>query len=370
MASRKNEAIWIESRMRWQINVQFNGQRKTFCSTIPGKKGKAEAERRADRWLAEGAHSGNQRLATVWQAWLSKQEELNGPLNPTLKRNEQVGRLYILPHIGNRRVSSLTPQDWQDCINRAYIQRKLAKKTLCNIRGSITSFARFCRLNRIDMERPEDLTIPRDAQEGERTILQPNDIRTLLTQDSIQHYGKPCRCHYINAWRLIVLTGLRPGEALGIQESDIKGNVLTIRRAINVDGQITRGKNQNARSSILLDERSLRVISEQLAYKRQMGLCSAWLFPSMDDAQGDERKMYKAWLIYRRQHGLAAASLYELRHTMVSVAAAVPDALLKLQVRHSQSMDTRGTYGHEMDGQKAAAAALISAAFDEILTNE
>lgn len=32
MAERKSEAIWIESRSRWQINVQDNGVRKTFTS--------------------------------------------------------------------------------------------------------------------------------------------------------------------------------------------------------------------------------------------------------------------------------------------------------------------------------------------------
>ena len=30
MSERKNEAAWIESRSRWQINVQDNGVRKTF----------------------------------------------------------------------------------------------------------------------------------------------------------------------------------------------------------------------------------------------------------------------------------------------------------------------------------------------------
>ena len=54
MPERKNEATWIESRNRWQINVQMNGVRKTFTSSIPGRKGKAAAERKADSWLEKG----------------------------------------------------------------------------------------------------------------------------------------------------------------------------------------------------------------------------------------------------------------------------------------------------------------------------
>ena len=37
MAERKSEAIWIESRSRWQINVQDNGVRKTFTSAGAAK---------------------------------------------------------------------------------------------------------------------------------------------------------------------------------------------------------------------------------------------------------------------------------------------------------------------------------------------
>ena len=49
---RKNEAKWIESRRRWQINVQKEGVRRTFTSTTAGVKGKIQAEKKADAWLA------------------------------------------------------------------------------------------------------------------------------------------------------------------------------------------------------------------------------------------------------------------------------------------------------------------------------
>ena len=37
MKERKVEARFIESRQRWQCNVQTNGVRKTFTSSIPGR---------------------------------------------------------------------------------------------------------------------------------------------------------------------------------------------------------------------------------------------------------------------------------------------------------------------------------------------
>ena len=60
-------------------------------------------------------------------------------------------------------------------------------------------------------------------------------------------------------------------------------------------------------------------------------------------------------------------SLYELRHTYVSVNKEMPEGLKKMVVGHSQDMDTEGTYGHQMAGDMAKAAAFTDAAFADII---
>lgn len=62
MSERKNEAAWIESRSRWQINVQDNGVRKTFTSALAGRRGKADAERKAEKWLKDHTTSEKTRV--------------------------------------------------------------------------------------------------------------------------------------------------------------------------------------------------------------------------------------------------------------------------------------------------------------------
>ena len=39
------EAKWIDKEKHWKINIQKDGQRKTFRSSTPGIKGKIEAEK-------------------------------------------------------------------------------------------------------------------------------------------------------------------------------------------------------------------------------------------------------------------------------------------------------------------------------------
>ncbi len=48
MQTKKVEVRWEPCRKRWRANAQRNGERKTFYSTVPGLRGKKEAERKAD----------------------------------------------------------------------------------------------------------------------------------------------------------------------------------------------------------------------------------------------------------------------------------------------------------------------------------
>ena len=55
---RKNEAVWLDKYNRWQIKVQSDGVRKTFYSSQKGRKGKIEAEAKADKFINGGIVTG------------------------------------------------------------------------------------------------------------------------------------------------------------------------------------------------------------------------------------------------------------------------------------------------------------------------
>lgn len=68
---RTNTAVWIESRNRWQINVQKDGIRKTFTSSKPGKTGQREANAKADRWLDEGIENSKIKVRELAERYLA-----------------------------------------------------------------------------------------------------------------------------------------------------------------------------------------------------------------------------------------------------------------------------------------------------------
>lgn len=361
---RQTEARWIENANRWQVNVtSADGNRKTFVSSKPGKKGKLEAERKADDWLFSGSFE-SLRLSEAWEKFLSTKRRTCG--TPWVKKLESIGNTWILPKLGHKKVAAITQQNWQDRINEAFRAGK-SKKTLENIRGAISGFYVFCDMNRIEMEEPRRLKIPDGAAVGGRKILQPDDIKTLFEQDSITHYGKPKPCFYIHAWRFIVLLGLRRGELAGIQHSDIKDGVLHISRSINSLGEQTRGKTENAKRAILLPECAKKVLADQAEMLKRNGIATrTWVFPGPDGGMADTNAIYKQWSTFRKQHGLQS-SLHELRHTAVSLLKTeLPEDLLKQLVGHSAAMDT-SRYKHEVAGDLLRTSSVIDAVFDRII---
>lgn len=361
---RRSEAIWIESKSYWQIKVQHDGVRKAFTSSQKGRKGKHEAEAKADKWLEEG--TSDMRFDAAWETFLQYKKTHTGTSN--WKQLECYGRMYILPNIKNVKLDSITPVKWQSCIDCAYA-KGLSKRTCGNIRAAISAFVVHARRERWTISPIEegDLIVPKDAPVGKRSILQPDDLKLLFTESTIQKNGRPSPSHYIHAWRFMVLTGLRRGELCGLRNEDIQDNVVHIQRSINEQLELTRGKNDNANRWFVLSTTASQILSEQKEHLRKCGIISPWVFPDKFGEQTNPKHLYEYWRTYRDQHGIKS-SLHELRHTFISaVKTQMPLPLLKSLVGHSESMDTYGVYGHQMDGEMLETANIIDDVFSRIL---
>ena len=343
---RKTEAIWSDKYKHWRIQVQKDGVRKAFYSSTPKRQGKAEAERKADLWLEQGNAPREMTFDELSASYLEHIRTANGTAHK--RREGQIIRLYLPWH--NEKVSTLTNLDYQDAIDALVERRKpLSARSCGHVRSTIMALYKHARKAGVSMTEPFGLTIPTGATKGQRKILQPDDLKRLFAAEG----------HYIYIFKFIVLTGLRPGEVCGLKWSDLDGDILTIRRARNVRGELTSGKNENARRTLKLPAQALGNIRPNE---------SEWMFTNTLEQPLDEQTLYKAWLRTQKRLGIPKVSLYELRHTMISVCKTqVPLALLKQTVGHSESMDTFGTYGHELDGDMQLTADLIQTAFDSLM---
>jgi len=361
---RRAEAVWIPERRLWRIQIQKDGERRTFYSSTPGRRGKREAEAKADEWLE--TQTKDVRLFAAWDEFLAYQKEHNGKSN--YDSLEYIGRRYVLPNVGNKVLSNITPVHWQKCVDAAE-KAGLSQRTCKNVKSTISAFISYARRRRWSIERLErgDIQLPKNAPREEKQILQPDDLRTLFTEDTVEIYGRPQPAFFIHAWRFLVLTGLREGELCGLRNEDIEGDTLTIRRAINKYKEETRGKNANALRSFVLSSAAMDVLRAQRAMLKERGMISGWVFPDEHGERLETRHLYTKWLTYRKQHGMRV-TIHELRHTFISLMQnEMPAQLLKAFVGHSESMDTFGVYGHEVAGEKRRAAKIIDNVFERII---
>lgn len=366
MPDRKNEASWIESRQRWQINVQSDGVRKTFTSSTPGRKGKVAAERKADTWLEGHAPAGDPHISLLLDQYVDYLKETK-----STGHARQYGgfvRLYIKPILGVKRMSRLTEGDLQSVIDLTYSRKSLSCKTLQDVRACMMNWLKWCRKRNFTTLHPEDLIIPAGAKKPEKKIVQPTGLQVLFSSDTTLYRGKPRNDWYIHAYRFSVLTGLRPGELLGLERRDVNGNRVTIRRAINIYSEVTQGKNNNARRAIHLSTQAKEELDAQLAMlKASCDVIPLHVFPTPHGDRLPEHTLYHAWQRYCKANSIPPVSLYELRHTYVSVTKEMPEGLKKMVVGHSKDMDTEGVYGHQMAGDLEKAAQYTDAAFQNIL---
>lgn len=373
MSTRTNTATWDEKRGHWRISVQKDGERKNFYSSTPGRTGQREANKKADRWLEGRQIERHLRVKQAVQEYKEYLAQLQctkrgipfdrEKINSRMLGSSQlvVGALenWLVPVCGNKPLEALNDGDVQRAIDKAAASGK-AKKTIANIRSGITAFVKYYRRQGMTTYRPDDVSIPSSARSRGKTILQPGELRVLMTSDTGASRNTAITEPFVHAFRLQVLTGMRPGEIIGLEwrDVDLKQNIVHVRRSVNVRGETTLGKNENAIRDIRLPARArIELLEQKLLHGSGESVFPIW----------SERQYRDHLTRYCTQNGITVVTPYELRHTFVSMCQSLPEGDLRAIVGHSKSMDTYGVYAHDVDGHGASVTAQIDEIFERTL---
>lgn len=272
-------------------------------------------------------------------------------------------RTWMLPELGQTWLYDVNDGDLQLVLDSAAAVGR-SKKTVQDIRSAMQVLIKHYRRKGATKYRPEELEIPSYTRTKRKSILQPEHIVTLFSVDTTILYNHIEIDRYIHAYRFQVLTGLRPGELVGLRwpDVDFRHNMIHINRSINVDGIETVGKNENALRPIALNQLARK---ELIAQKILSGRSGDTVFPISTEAHYRNR-----FQRYCEANELPRITAYELRHTFVSIAAALPEGELKAIVGHSKSMDTFGVYGHPVAGASEKTAVKLEQIFLEVLQTE
>ena len=357
--TRSTTAKWYPQRCHWRIDVQRDGERKTFYDATPGRAGMLKCNAKADEWLSKkqrGVITDDLLLDDLLEKWLEREKATTS--TSSYKQYESFARNHIAPRCQGLPTSRLSDGLLQDVLDAAAM-KGLSQKTVAGIRGALISFCKWCRRNKYTDFIPSDLAIPRTAQKGQKNIMSKENIQRLLNDDFDDLY--------INFYRLAVLTGMRPGELLGLEWDNVNDDFIMVRYSINVHGEETRGKNDNARRDIAQNDLTRDVFAKQRAMLKRRGVISPHVFCDEAGAVPNERLVYRCFKSFCAANNIDDLTLYELRHTFISMNKSMPTGLLKATVGHSASMRTYETYSHEVDGDKRQAAEYSAEIYHKIM---
>ncbi len=371
--SYRPEARWFEKYQRWQLNASNDqGQRKAFTCYRPGKIGKRMCQDKADAWIQSGVLSSSKRISDHLENYCDylKQYATISDYRPRINHVNN----YIRPVVGDKRISYVSEADWESVLRRAH-NKGLSHKYISNIRSTIIHFCKYAKKNKLLPSVPDiDPRIYRSAPKGTRRILSPIDIRILFSSEheTMLVAGEEAPCNNILLFRTYVLSGFRPGEALGLQKQDISfaDKTITLGRSVNFYGEITKGKTDNARRTICMAPQLESVIRSQLL--RTEGIKSEYVFPDtrkerlgMPQLQKRVQYDWKRWTEYNLEN---YCSLYELRHTLFSYAKNhLSEERLKEYFGHTESMNSMEVYGHSVYIELERTAKLLSEVFSGLL---
>ncbi len=181
-------------------------------------------------------------------------------------------------------------------------------------------------------------------------------------------------------FRLMAMTGLRRGEAVGLRWSDVQldKHRLTVRQAATVidgDERVDAPKTRRSRRVIDLDDDTTALLHRHRARQRglylRLGVSASASDRVFTNEIGDPIRPDSIGQAFRR---LATAAdvpvirLHDLRHTHAShlLMAGINVKVVSERLGHASVSFTLDTYGHVMPGQQAEAAAAAAALLGDL----
>ena len=339
-------------------------QKKRIGAT---KAHKREAEQIA-KSINAALVSGTHRRDEVAEEELACDQQLREWLvayAPTLKATTQklnsgLIENHLAPYFGDRDLRTITERDLLGFIQdrQQYgLSPKVIRNALSVLRRVYNVLDGECRLSRnpaSNIDRLVGRVQSASAKETPETqCWSTREVRTLLR---IAEEHEPGFFPLLN---LLFATGMRRGEALGLQWADVDfdGQKLTVRRSISTQGESTPKSGRSRRvplpNGLVLQLLDLKAERRRSSLERGWPEVPSWVFCSEAGTSLDPANVTRVWNRVRRRaqaEGVRPLRLHDARHTWVSHAIAAGKNIrwISDQIGHADPAFTLRTYAHLM----------------------
>jgi integrase len=300
---------------------------------------------------------------------------VKGTLRPTTYASyAMLAREHIIPRLGSLQLQKLTPAS----INALYASlaengrvRGTGALSASSVRRVHAVLHRACgdavRWGRLTVNPVDAADPPKQSSEhAERPVWSAEQLAGFLAHVADDRLSA--------LWRLLAMTGLRRGEALGLQWADVdmEAGSISIRRAwIPVNGipQMSEPKTKRGRRTIALDPATLEALKAHAARQavEQADWQEAWVETGFVFTREDGQPLHpwhvsKAFKDHLKAAALPEIPLHGLRHSYATLAlsSGVNPRIVSGRLGHSTVALTLDVYSHVLPQQDRDAAERIA----------
>ena len=360
---------------KWLLRVflgrDAEGRNKYASKTVAGTT--AQAQQELTKLLRESDTRSLMRpakytLAEYVEQWYKTKVQVS---ESTLNGYKLQLGLYILPHLGHLRLHEMTPLAVQDTIRKLHDQG-LAPRTIQYAHAVLhQALKKAVKLGFLVRNPTEDTELPAKTRRA-FTILSPEQMVTLFESE------KDKRLYPL--WLLLLNTGLRPGEAMGLKWADLEGDTLRIQRVLvrkpngayhlveqNAKTEESLRAVTLSKSAVeTLKEHRARQVEEILAYGQRYDR-QDFIFATRFGAFVDPNNVRNRWKCALKRAGLPTnVRLYDTRHSHATALlndGNVNLAWVSARLGHCSVQTTEAIYTRVLPEAHRAMADVMEAVF-------
>lgn len=384
--SKRNDGIYKRGNT-WTAHIHWTDiHGKPQQHKRGGFPTRQDAVRYRTQYLAD-LHTGKRRGQSkiklgdfLVQQWLPKRrDELKAS---TYASYESTITAYVLPHIGAIRLDAITPLRLEDyyrtLMNTGAKGKKLragqglSAKTIQNIATILNRAYRDAIRWELISTNPVTVSVKPKRGHFEQPHWETSTAGEFLRRVQDDRLAA--------IWQLLVTTGCRRGELLGLRwcDVDLDAATITIRRARVLAGRTVifeTPKSAKSRRTIAIDQRTIRALrrwqtkqaEERLRIGPQWKDTDGHLVTEPDGTLPNPNTFLRRFKALAKQVGLPAIAVHGVRHTYITSAfdANLDESVISDRAGHSDSRITRNVYRHNLKRKDAEAAEAVANAFYE-----
>lgn len=370
-------------RSHGEGSIYRDGARWVAAVSVEGPDGRARRRKRTARTQAEArealrqlheearagvAGSGRLTVGELLDDWLANALPARGVSPATTASYEWAAR-HIGSGVGTIRVDRLRPEHVEVML-RSMVDAGMSRRSPTLVRGLLSQVLAHAERRGNVSRNVARLAVVPPAPTKRSRAMTLEQARTFLAANVGDRY--------YSLWTVLLLTGLRPGEALGLpwDAVDLRAGRLTVRQALRKSAATSYevGPPKTRKSTRTLDlpapaaDALIARLGAQEAERLTAG--SAWresglVFTSEIGTAIDPSNLRHALDRATTRAGLGHWHPHELRHTAVSLlsAAGVPLERIADIAGHATTAMTEGVYRHQVSESVDAGKAAMESMF-------